>query len=43
LEIHSQSIPVSGTFTEKTIDGMSVLDADISAQYQYLQKTLSKE
>ena len=43
LEIHSQSIPVSGTFTEKTIDGMSVLDADLSAQYQYLQKTLSKE
>jgi LCP family protein required for cell wall assembly len=42
LDIHSQNIPAEGTFTDKTIDGMSVLDADMNAQRQYLQKTLIK-
>ena len=40
MEILSQRIPAEGTFTDKTIDGMAVLDADIEAQRQYLQKTL---
>jgi len=40
LEIHSQNIPAEGTFTDKTIDGMAVLDADMDAQRQFLQKTL---
>jgi LCP family protein required for cell wall assembly len=42
LDIHSQNIPAEGTFAEKTIDGMSVLDADLNAQRQYLKATLVK-
>ena len=41
MDIRSQNIPVEGTFTDKTIDGMSVLDANMAAQRQFLQKTLS--
>ena len=40
MEISSQKIPAEGTFTDKTIDGMAVLVADMPAQRQYLQNTL---
>jgi len=42
MEILSQSIPAEGTFTDKTIDGMAVLDADMNAQRQHLENTLLK-
>lgn len=42
MEILSQSIPAAGTFTDQTIDGMAVLEADMEAQRQYLQNTLLK-
>lgn len=42
MEILSQSIPAAGTFTDQTIDGMAVLEADMAAQRQYLQNTLLK-
>lgn len=42
MEILSQSIPAEGTFTDKTIDGMAVLEADMEAQRQHLRKTLLK-
>lgn len=42
MDILSQSIPADGTFTDQTVDGMSVLAADMAAQRQYLQKTLLK-
>lgn len=40
LDIRSQKIPADGTFTDKTIDGMSVLVADMDAQRQHLRSTL---
>lgn len=40
MDILSQSIPVEGTFTDRNIDGMAVLSADMDAQQQYLQETL---
>jgi anionic cell wall polymer biosynthesis LytR-Cps2A-Psr (LCP) family protein len=40
IELHSQRIPADGTFTDKTIDGMSVLVADLDAQRQHLRSTL---
>ena len=40
MDIHSQKIPADGTYTDKTIDGMSVLVADMAAQRQHLQNTL---
>lgn len=42
IDIQSQRIPADGTFTDKTIDGMSVLVADMDAQRQHLQNTLLK-
>ena len=40
MEIGSQRVPADGTFTDKTIDGMAVLVADMAAQRQYLKSTL---
>lgn len=40
IEIRSQRIPADGTFSDKLIDGMSVLAADLETQRQYLRKTL---
>ena len=40
IHIRSQRIPADGTFTDKTIDGMSVLVADLDTQRQYLRETL---
>ena len=40
IDIHSQKIPADGTFTDKTIDGMSVLVTDMEIQQKYLQDTL---
>ena len=40
LHIRSQKIPADGTFTDQTIDGMSVLVADMEAQRQHLQNSL---
>ena len=40
IDIRSQKIPADGTFTDETIDGMSVLVADMEAQRQYLRSTL---
>ena len=40
INICSQRIPVDGTFADKTIDGMSVLVADMDAQRQQLRSTL---
>lgn len=42
INIHSQKIPADGTFSDKTIDGMSVLVADMDVQRQYLRNTLLK-
>ena len=42
IQIHSQKIPADGTFTDKTIDGMSVLVADMDAQRQHLRNTLAE-
>jgi LCP family protein required for cell wall assembly len=42
MEIHSQRIPADGTFSDETIDGMSVLVADMDTQRQFLRKTLSE-
>lgn len=42
IDIHSQRIPADGTFTDKTIDGMSVLVADMDTQRQHLRSTLLK-
>jgi hypothetical protein len=42
MDIHSQSIPAAGTFTDQTIDGMAVLSADMEPQRQYLRDTLLK-
>lgn len=42
MDIRSQSIPAEGTFTDQTIDGMAVLNADMEAQHRYLQETLLK-
>ena len=38
--IISQRIPADGTFTDKTIDGMAVLSADLDANREILRKTL---
>lgn len=40
IDIQSQRIPADGTFTDKTIDGMSVLVADMATQRQHLRDTL---
>ena len=40
IDIHSQKIPADGTFSDKTIDGMAVLVADMDIQRQYLLNTL---
>lgn len=40
LELQSQRIPADGTYSDKTIDGMEILAADMDAQKQYLRKTL---
>lgn len=40
LDIRSQKIPADGTFSDQTIDGMSVLVADMEAQRQHLRNTL---
>ena len=40
IEVRSQRIPADGTFSDKLIDGMSVLEADLETQRQYLRKTL---
>jgi len=42
IDIRSQRIPADGTYTDKTIDGMSVLVADMDTQRQYLRSTLLK-
>ena len=42
IDIHSQRVPADGTFTDKTIDGMSVLVADMATQRQHLRNTLLK-
>lgn len=43
IDIHSQKIPVDGTFTDQSINGMSVLVADMDAQRQHLRNTLLGE
>ena len=40
IDIRSQKIPADGTFADQTIDGMSVLVADMEAQRQHLKNTL---
>lgn len=40
IDIQSQKVPADGTFTDKTIDGMSVLVADLDTQRQHLRSTL---
>ena len=42
IRMESQRIPADGTFADKTIDGMSVLVADMDAQRQHLRSTLLK-
>lgn len=42
MNIHSQKIPADGTFSDKTIDGMSVLVTDLETQRRYLRKTLAE-
>jgi anionic cell wall polymer biosynthesis LytR-Cps2A-Psr (LCP) family protein len=42
IDIHSQKIPADGSYTDKTIDGMSVLVADMDIQRQHLRNTLQK-
>lgn len=39
LELSSQSIPAPGTYTDKTINGMAVLAADMEAARALLQET----
>ncbi len=39
LELSSQSIPAPGTYTDKTINGMAVLSADMEAARKLLQET----
>ena len=40
MDIQSQRIPADGTFADETIDGMSVLVADMDTQRQHLRSTL---
>ena len=40
MDIRSQKIPADGTFSDQSIDGMSVLVADMDAQRQHLRETL---
>ena len=42
IDIHSQRVPADGTFSDKTINGMSVLVADMATQRQHLRNTLLK-
>lgn len=42
MDLRSQRIPADGTFTDQTIDGMSVLVADMEAQRQHLRSTLTE-
>ena len=39
-QIANQRIPADGTYEDKTIDGMAVLSADLSANRELLRKTL---
>lgn len=39
LELASQSVPAPGTYTDKTINGMAVLSADMEAARKLLQDT----
>ena len=39
LQISSQRIPADGTYTDKTIDGMRVLSADLDAARKLLGDT----
>lgn len=39
LNLASQSIPAPGTYTDKTINGMAVLSADLDAAKELLQQT----
>lgn len=43
LEVSSQSVPAPGTYTDQTIDGMAVLEADPDAIREMLQQTLLGE
>ena len=43
METGSQRIPADGTFSDKTIDGMAVLVADMAAQRRQLKNTLLGE
>lgn len=43
LEVSSQSVPAPGTYTDETIKGMAVLQADPEAIRQQLEKTLLPE
>lgn len=40
METGSQRVPVDGTFSDQTIDGMAVLVADMAAQRRYLRSSL---
>jgi len=40
MKTGSQRIPADGTFSDRTIDGMAVLVADMAAQRQHLRNTL---
>lgn len=42
LQLTSQSIPAPGTYTDKTINGMAVLVADMDAARALLQKTAAE-
>ena len=43
LSMSSQSIPAAGTYTDKTVNGMAVLAADMDAARDLLQKTAGRE
>lgn len=42
METDSQRIPADGTFSDRTIDGMAVLVADMAAQRAFLRSTLTE-
>lgn len=42
-EIVSQSIPARGQYTDRTINGMAVLEADMEQLREYLNKTLTEK
>lgn len=43
LQMSSQSIPAPGTFRDKTVNGMAVLEADMNAAQQLLRDTIGKD